>query len=321
MVFSVKTEKKQSKIDIREAYNLWDLLNSKYQSIEILQIYLNQIHDLDFKLLAKKLEKTLNEHILQLEKQMETYAIKSPDRNRKPITFPAGSQQTTDEFISLELFLYLQEHIENLLKVLRSSVTNDSIRTLVKKMAYKTIEDADKIICYLTAKGWLSTPPMYKHLPDNLKERLSVAEAANLWDHVTLRYDNIKTTEIFINVVHDLDFKTILSNGLKEIKKQVKMLEGELQHFGIPLPKKPSKVTLTISNTEILSDDYMYRVLANALQGAAILHAQSFKECTVNDRVRGIFKELLIHEIKLIDNFIKYGKMTGWLNPSPTYGP
>lgn len=321
MIFSVKTEKKQKHIDIREAYNLWDLLNSKYQSIEIIQMYLNQLHDVDLKMLVKKLHKTVNEHISQLEKQMEVYAVKSPDRNRRAITFPAGSQQITDELISLELFLYLQEHIENLSRVLRSTVTNDSIRSLVKKMTYKTIDDADKIICYLTAKGWLSTPPMYKHIPENVKERLSVAEAANLWDHLTLRYDNIKTTEIFINVVHDLDFKVILNLGLKNLHRQAEVLENELQHFGIPLPKRPSKITLTLSDTEILSDDYMYRILANALQGTAILHAQAYKECVVNDRVRAIFKKLLTDEIEYIDKFLKYGKMTGWLNPVPTYGP
>ncbi len=321
MFFTVKTEKRQSNIDIRETYNLWDLLSSKYLQAEVLNNYENQIKDADFKLLVKILQKVFHVNISQLEKLMGDYAIKSPDRNRKANTFPAGSQLITDEFIAMDLFIYMQEHVENLAKVLRSTVTNDSLRTIIKKMTFKTINEVDKIICYLTAKGWISTPPMYKHLPENTKERISVAEASNLWDHLTLRYDNGKTTEIFMGVVHDIDFKSILGMGLKGLNKQIKILEDELERFGIPFPKRPSKITLTLSNTENLSDDYMFRILMNAFQGASILHAQSFKECVVNDRVRGIFKNLLTEEIEIIDKFIKYGKVTGWLNPVPAYGP
>ena len=321
MILKTKTEKRQGNIDIREAYNLWDLLNSKYLSKEKLYVLNNMVHDLDFKMLISMFQKTLDENISILEKKMEDYAIKSPDRNRKAVTLPLGSQIITDEVISLDIFLYLQEHIENLSKVMRSMVTNDSVRAVLKKMTIKTINETDTIMQYLTLKGWISVPPMYKHIPKNVKEKLCVAEAANLWDHVTLRYDNIKTTEYFLSAVHDVDFKGMLTMGLNILNKQVKKLEDELQHFGIPLPKRPGKVTLTLGNTEVLSDDYMYRILANALQGAAIFHAQSYKECAVNDRIRKIFKQLLIDEINFIDQFIKYGKVKGWLNPVPIYGP
>ncbi len=321
MFFTTKTEKRQGNIDIREAYNLWDLLNSKYLSKEKLYVWYNMVHDLDFKMLINRFQKTLDENISILEKQMEDYAIKSPDRNRKAVTFPSGSQIMTDEVISLDILLYLQEHIENLSKVMRSMATNDSVRAVLKKMTVKTINETETIIKYLSLKGWISVPPMYKHIPENVKEKICVAEAANLWDHVTLRYDNIKTTELFLSAVHDVDFKGVLTMGLNNLTKQVKTLEKELEHFGIPLPKRPSKVTLTLGNTEALGDDYMFRILANALQGAAILHAQSYKECVVNDRIRGIFKQLLIDEINFIDQFLKYGKVKGWLNPVPTYGP
>jgi hypothetical protein len=204
---------------------------------------------------------------------------------------------------------------------LRSIVTNDPVRAIIKKMTLATLDEADKMIKYLTIKGWLSTPPIYKHLPEDITEKIGTAEAANLWDHLTLRYDNFKTTEIFLNVTHDLDFKALMEMGKIQLTKQISILEKELKHFGIPLPKKPGKITLHITNTEVLDDDYMYRILIGAFQGAAIMHAQSFKECTVNDRVRYIFKELLTDEINFIDKFLKYGKLKGWLNPSPTYGP
>lgn len=312
--------KRKQSIDIREAYNLWDVLNSKYMSVERLQTWVNLAHDADLKMMLNTHLKELKENMKILEKLMEKFAIKSPDRNRSYMTMSGVQQVTTDEFIALDAFLYIQEHIENLSKVLRSAVTNDSVRKIIKQMTIKTINQMDSMIKFLTLKGWLSVPPMYQQLPTNINESLGLPEASNLWDHVTLRYDNIKTTEHFVSATHDADFKAILKLGLNRLQKQTEMLEKELQYFGIPLPKKPSKVTFTITHTELLEDDYMYRIIINALQGAAILHAQSYKECVVNDKVRGIFKQLLKDELDFIDDFLKYGKMKGWLNPVPKYG-
>ncbi len=311
---------KQKDLDIREAFNIWDLLNSKYMAVERLQVWASVAHDTDLKLILSVHIKQLDANARILERLAERYAIKSPDRNRIQITISQDQQITTDEFIALDAFLYVQEHIENLSKMLRSAVTNDSVRKTIKKMLMKTIDELDSLIKYLTAKGWISVPPLYHQLPADLNEILGCPEAANLWDHVTLRYDNIRTTEYFISSTHDRDFKAILTVGLKRLTTQTEMLEKELQYFGIPLPKKPAQVTLTLKYTEVLDDDYVYRIMINALQGAAILHAQSFKECIVNDRVRDIFKHLLKDEINFIDNFVKFGKTKGWLNPVPKYG-
>ena len=265
--------------------------------------------------------KTLNANIVILEAMMKGYSINSPDRSRNLSNVPANTQLITDEFIALDIFLYLQEHVENLTKALRSLVTNESIRKKIKEMTIKTVKETDIMVRYLTAKGWMSVPPMYKQIPHDVKAGISVAEAANLWDHLTLGYDNIRTTEIYLGVTHDMDFKVILTIGLEKLNKQVELLEEKLQHYGITMPKRPSKVTLTLANAEVLSDDYMYRILVNGFQGAAIKHVQSFKECVYCDKTRNVFKTLFLEEIDVIDDFYKYGKLKGWLNPAPPYGP
>lgn len=94
-----------------------------------------------------------------------------------------------------------------------------------------------------------------------------------------------------------------------------------MQRHGIPMPKKPAKVTTTITNTEVLEDDYMYRILLNALQGASILHAKSFKESIACDSTRALFKQFFKDELDIIDKALKFGKVKGWLNPVPSYGP
>ncbi len=170
MIYKVKTEKRQQAIDIREVYNIWDILNSKYMAVGRLQLWENFAHDYEFKIFLKRDIKSLEENIAILEKQMYNFAIKSPDRNRVNITFPTGSQVVSDQFMAQDVFLYMQEHVENLLKVLRSTVTNDKLRSIIKKMAVKTINDTDKIATYLIGKGWLAVPPLYKQIPLNVNE-------------------------------------------------------------------------------------------------------------------------------------------------------
>ena len=314
-----KGEQKQKLIDSREAYSLWDVLNSKYLVMEKLMVYENFAHDPDLKLVIKVMYNPLQRNINILEKEMQKYAVKSPDRNRAAAVTPENPKTITDEFIALDIFVYFQEHIENLLRVFGSSVTNDSVRKMFKEMTKRTVEETNGMIYYLRNKGWLSKPPLYINIPTGVSEELSLGEATGLWDHLTYRYDSIHTTEIFVTLVRDLDFKVVLEIGLKELKKQIGILEKELKYYGLPFPKRPGKVTLIQENVQIFEDDYVYRLLHSFMQGAFIKHAQSFKESTVNDKVRGIYKQLLYDEIDILDNFIKFGKLKGWLNAVPTY--
>lgn len=231
-------------IDAREAFNLWDVLNSKYMVMDKMIIYENYAHDKDLKLIIQTLYKPLQKNIRILEKEMEKYAIKSPDRNRASAHTPENPQVLTDEYIALDMFVYFQEHIENLLKVFRSCVTNESVREIIKDMTKRTVFETNAIIYYLRNKGWLAKPPIYTNLPQGVTEELSLGEAADLWDHLTYRYDNIHITEIFLSFAHDIDFKLILGIGLKQLQNQIGILEKELNYFGIPLPKRPGKFTL-----------------------------------------------------------------------------
>ena len=107
--------KEQPIVNIREAHNLWDILNSKYQIMEKMLIYQGFIHDMDLDAVFKLLRKPIERNIKILEKELETYAIPSPDRNRAAVQVQTKTDAVTDEYIAMDLFLYFQEHIENLL--------------------------------------------------------------------------------------------------------------------------------------------------------------------------------------------------------------
>ncbi|WP_366923481.1 hypothetical protein MFMK1_000374 [Metallumcola ferriviriculae] len=90
--------------------------------------------------------------------------IKSRDRNKEITKFIANNKIVTDEFISANVFVYLQEHIENLLKSFRTAVTNEQVRDTIKKMTIKTIKQEEKYLKYLKLKGWIEVAPLNRPL-------------------------------------------------------------------------------------------------------------------------------------------------------------
>ncbi|KUO50287.1 MAG: hypothetical protein APF76_11290 [Desulfitibacter sp. BRH_c19] len=324
MVFTnlrTKTEKKQKQVDVQEAYNLWGILQTKYVTIEKLKIWENFTHDMDLKLILARHLKEIMENATILEKEMTTYGIKGPGQNRYAMNAPVNPEAVHDQFIADDFFVYLQEHVENLLRAFRTSMNNDSVRGLFKKLSVKTINQQNEVVGYLKLKGWLETPPLYQSINKNIKEKLSTIDAYHLWDHLGYRYDNRRQTQLYQAFTFDGDYKMILKVGINQLTKHAQLLEKELQYFGIPLPKKPPEVTVSPGNTELFEDDYTYRIIMIGIQGALTIHAQALKQCTFNDRVRNIFKKLLLEEVDLLDNYIKFGKTKGWLNPGPGYHP
>lgn len=316
-----KTALKQKQVDIQEAYNLWGILQTKYTTIEKLKIWENFTHDMDLKLLLANHLNEIKENATILEKEMTTYGIKGPGQNRYAMKAPVNPEAVHDQSIADDFFVYLQEHVENLLRAFRTSMNNESVRGRFKKMAIKTINQQDQIVQYLKLKGWLETPPLYQSTNQSINEKLSSIEAYHLWDHLGYRYDNRRQTQLFQSFAFDGDYKLILKIGINQLTKHAQVLEKELEYFGVPLPKKPPEVIVSPSNTELFEDDYTYRIIMIGIQGALTIHAQALKQCTFNDRIRNIFKKLLLEEVDLMDEYIKFGKIKGWLNPGPGYHP
>ncbi|WP_159426231.1 DUF3231 family protein [Desulfolucanica intricata] len=173
---------------------------------------------------------------------------------------------------------------------------------------------------YVKTKGWLGKQPMYQNHPEYTSEGLCAGEALHLWDHLSYRNDNIEMTQTFIAFVKDDDFKLILEKGIQTLVEQARVLEKELIHFKVPLPNRPPNVMPPSAHTEFMDDDNIFRWIFQGIQGALLMHAQSLIECTHNDRIRDIFKDLLFSELEMLALIIKYGKMKGWLNPPLHYG-
>ncbi|HHX95258.1 MAG TPA: hypothetical protein GX691_05535 [Clostridia bacterium] len=63
----------------------------------------------------------------------------------------------------------------------------------------------------------------------------------------------------------------------------------------------------------------MFRVIFSGISGALTVHAKAVKQSTTNDRIRDLFKQLLLSELAALDTTIRFGKVKGWLHPTPTF--
>jgi hypothetical protein len=152
--------KQKQLLDTAEAFNLWDILKAKYIHAERMLLWRNFAHDRD---LVRHLEthlKDLSKDIFLLEKELEKYGVRGPDKNRTEVKTAANAEVIRDEYIAQDYFIFLQESIEMLLRAFRTSATNDSVRALFQQLLRKTVGQIDSFGKYIKAKGWLEEPPL-----------------------------------------------------------------------------------------------------------------------------------------------------------------
>ena len=129
-------------LDTQEAYNLWDMLRTRYDGVEQIQFFQNYIHDIDFGILAKAtLGTVFEDQINELEKEMYTYGIGLPRRPPKSVRTPANTEAVEDRFMNS---------------------TNDRLRNIYSRFLWKEVDLLNTWIKYGNAKGWLRPTPRYK---------------------------------------------------------------------------------------------------------------------------------------------------------------
>lgn len=318
MVLKVK---QQPQLDTQEAFNLWDMLKVRYDWTEMLHIFKNFIHDPDFLLLIDRLMlKPMQQQTNELEKLMDQLKINLPRRPPKSVRTPANVEAVEDRFIMKLLLTQLQENIDMHMRAIQTSLTNKKIRVMFIKFLIDELDVFDSVVKYSKLKAWVGTPPSYPLHPPGTKETLASGEAFHLWDHLGARYDTLEITQIYQHYAKDPDLSVVLSQGIRtSLEKQINLLEAEMDHFGLPLPERPPKSVRPPENAEVIEDRLMFRNIFTGMQFMFQLHGTALKQTTTNDRLRNIFVKFLREEIDLFDKLTKYGKLKGWLRPTPLY--
>jgi len=154
------------------------------------------------------------------------------------------------------------------------------------------------------------------------KPNMDAGEVFSLWDMLLTRYDIITKTQIYQNFAHDPDLKVMLNIGLSgHLKKQVALLEGEMNTHRLPLPLSNPKSVNLPSHSEVLDDEFIFRDVFFGIQGFLDYHARLIRSITTNDNFRKELIDMAIEELHLFDKLVKFGKVKGWLRVPPIYQP
>jgi hypothetical protein len=111
-----------------------------------------------------------------------------------------------------------------------------------------------------------------------------------------------------------------LKQGLKNLDKQVKMLEKEALQYEVPLPNQPPAAMVANIDPEALEDRFMYGTILRGIQDALDLNIRALIESIRNDALRKLFFEFLSVEMDNNEKLLKYGKVKGWIDSPPIYG-
>ncbi|MGE5559746.1 MAG: DUF3231 family protein [Chloroflexota bacterium] len=321
MVFSVRTRKRsqQSSVSVLEANAVWDLLTATYSAIERSEIWDAFAHDID---LAARL-KAFRTHLLDIARTLENlskqYSLKGPDGPRRGMNSSTSSDAIHDEQIAVWLLTDNQERLELFFTSAVNSIANDHLRAVLMAEIRWQVEYLDGLIKYVKLKGWIGQPPFYPNVPKDTNEKIDTSEAYHIWDRLTFVYDFTGLVNMFATLAYDGDLQAILNLQLDSLKGQARILEREALKFGLPLPKPPAKVPAQFENKEWLDDNFIFRRLLNLAHGSSLIHIAAFRESMTNDRVRGIFRNMLLDALSAGDRLIVYGKAKGWLNEPPMY--
>ena len=314
-----KSKTETENVTSREVFNIWDILRARYNSVESLHFFNNFVHDRDFSYIIKNLIKSYQKQVKKLEKLAKKYKLKVPASPTKEMTFSVQLDQVTDKFVFRKVFSDLVFELSSLNRGVITTAFNDELRNYFIKFTFSHLNNFQTLYKYGKVKGWTEISPAYKTYKAVTKEELSVSEAANLWNHLNIRYDQLNLTTSYLQFVHDTEFKKILEMGKKTLENQISTLEEKAKKFEVPKPERPPAFNAAAIDPEIFTDQFMFRRIFQGIQEAVDIHIIAVVETITNDSIRDLFMQYLKKEISVYNKILKYGKMKGWTYVPPLY--
>ncbi|MCR3923309.1 MAG: DUF3231 family protein [Firmicutes bacterium] len=314
-----KVGAKKTAIDIEEAWNIWELLSSGYESMTDIKLMKNFVHDQDLTVMITRHLASLDDEIKMLEAEAIKYNLKTPHQPPADFKTSAIIEEYSDRYIYRTVFRRLGDDLFKINRSIRTSSTNDKLRQGFQQRLRGQLKNFEEFIKYGKLKGWQDPPPTYKIHKPQKREQLLISEAFHLWDHLNQRYDQLHLTSTFKSMTHDIDLQAILTLGAGSLSEEITMLEGLMTKFEIPMPERPPVSTKVPIDPEVMEDVFMFRTILTGLQEAQDLHLRAIVQTELNDNLRKIFTTMLFNEMSLYDKLLKYGKAKGWTHPAPIY--
>ncbi len=155
------TKEKQSVISVVEVFYVWDILVTKLDIMEAVQIFQNMIEDDDLKFVNRQVANTLSSGIMDMERIMRDYDLPFPPRPPAAVNSTVRLENITDR----DIFQMLYEAIQAFFPILgigfMQSTTPD-VRKAIKEHLLITIEMQEILVEYGKLKNFLYMPPVYR---------------------------------------------------------------------------------------------------------------------------------------------------------------
>ncbi|OAT81279.1 DUF3231 family protein [Desulfotomaculum copahuensis] len=152
----------QSSLDAGEAHQLWAVLRLRYDTVELIDLFLNHAGDSDLKVLLQRgLNKVVMPQINKLEESMNHYKIPLPARPPKSINTPTNQEVIRDEMIFRVTLAGSQTALHVHIKTILIA-TNDALRNMFMGFMTDELHLYDDMVKYGKVKNWLGSAPEYK---------------------------------------------------------------------------------------------------------------------------------------------------------------
>jgi hypothetical protein len=154
---------KQTIISMGEAYHIWKTLVSRYDALNMTNIFANFSKDPDLKLIIDDGLDVLNYELQELESLMKEYAIPMPDKPPEKANIASDVNAITDKTI----YRFIHEGIKNTNEMYVhyfNESPSSTIREIFLTFLKKELELYDKFIEYGKLKGYIHESPSFRAL-------------------------------------------------------------------------------------------------------------------------------------------------------------
>ncbi|HHX74623.1 MAG TPA: DUF3231 family protein [Firmicutes bacterium] len=151
------------KVNVGEVYHLFNHLTTRYDTLEISQIYEHYAKDPDFALILRKgIGKTLEKQINILEKELDYFGIPLMERPPKSVRPPGNAEVFEDNLMFRAVFTGIQYMLNLHADAVKMITTNDRLRTMFARFLQEELGIFDQLAKYGKLKGWLRPVPLYQ---------------------------------------------------------------------------------------------------------------------------------------------------------------
>ncbi|AFM41424.1 Protein of unknown function (DUF3231) [Desulfosporosinus acidiphilus SJ4] len=152
---------KQEIINVVEVFYIWDVLVTKLDALESIQIFEHMIEDNDLKIIKSKVKDGILKGIEDMEIIMRDYDLPFPMRPPADVSSIVYMESVKDRDI-FQMFYEIIAAFFPVLGIGFMQSTTPDVRKSLKNHLLLTIELQEMLVEYGKLKGFLNHPPAYR---------------------------------------------------------------------------------------------------------------------------------------------------------------